>query len=290
MATPRGDTPLIGILDKVFADISTAQVEAIQDRWVGGVIDRRPVWTTLIAYGLPALLLIGLALVFVLRINRRLSGEMSRRALLEDELRTSEQHYRGLVESLNAIAWEMRLDEHRFTYVSPHAERLLGYPWRTGSSPASGSAPSTPKTPSAPNTSATRKSPPGATTASTTACSPPTAASCGSATSSPSTPGRQPDHPRPDDRHHRSQDTEHALRLSQQKFASVFHNCPDVIALARRQDGRLLDVNRTFEQQTGVSAAQAIGRTATELGIWGTPTWVPASSSACRAKACTTWK
>lgn len=71
MATPRGDTPLVGILDKVFADISTAQIEAIQDRWVGGVIDRRPVWTTLIAYGLPALLLIGLALVFVLRINRR---------------------------------------------------------------------------------------------------------------------------------------------------------------------------------------------------------------------------
>ncbi|BCD86233.1 hypothetical protein PSm6_26400 [Pseudomonas solani] len=188
MATPRSDTPLVGILDKVFADISAAQIEAIQDRWVGGVIDRRPVWTTLIAYGLPALLLIGLALVFVLRINRRLSGEMSRRALLEDELRTSEQHYRGLVESLNAIAWEMRLDEHRFTYVSPHAERLLGYPWQTGSSPVSGSAPSIPKTPSTLNMSATKKSPPGATTASTTACSLPTAASCGSATSSPSTP------------------------------------------------------------------------------------------------------
>ncbi|BCG22543.1 bifunctional diguanylate cyclase/phosphodiesterase [Pseudomonas tohonis] len=276
MATPRGDTPLIGILDKVFADISTAQVEAIQDRWVGGVIDRRPVWTTLIAYGLPALLLIGLALVFVLRINRRLSGEMSRRALLEDELRTSEQHYRGLVESLNAIAWEMRLDEHRFTYVSPHAERLLGYPLADWLEPGFWQRTLHPE-------DAQRAE---------YFCNEEVAA------------GR--DHsfdyrmlaadgrvlwirdivtldPQGDSQIIRglmiditeAKDTEHALRLSQQKFASVFHNCPDVIALARRQDGRLLDVNRTFEQQTGVSAAQAIGRTATELGIWGTPDMGP---------------
>ncbi|WP_337058653.1 EAL domain-containing protein [Pseudomonas sp. USHLN015] len=276
MATPRGDTPLVGILDKVFADISTAQVEAIQDRWVGGVIDRRPVWTTLIAYGLPALLLIGLALVFVLRINRRLSGEMSRRALLEDELRTSEQHYRGLVESLNAIAWEMRLDEHRFTYVSPHAERLLGYPLADWLEPGFWQRTLHPE-------DAQRAE---------YFCNEEVAA------------GR--DHsfdyrmlaadgrvlwirdivtldPQGDSQIIRglmiditeAKDTEHALRLSQQKFASVFHNCPDVIALARRQDGRLLDVNRTFEQQTGVSAAQAIGRTATELGIWGTPDMGP---------------
>ncbi|WP_236208216.1 EAL domain-containing protein [Pseudomonas tohonis] len=276
MATPRGDTPLVGILDKVFADISAAQIEAIQDRWVGGVIDRRPVWTTFIAYGLPALLLIGLALLFVLRINRRLSGEMSRRALLEDELRTSEQHYRGLVESLNAIAWEMRLDEHRFTYVSPHAERMLGYPladwletgfWQRTLHPEDARH-------------------------AEHFCNEEVAA------------GR--DHsfdyrmlaadgrvlwirdivtldPQGDSQIIRglmiditeAKDTEHALRLSQQKFASVFHNCPDVIALARRQDGRLLDVNRTFEQQTGIDAAQAIGRTATELGIWGTPDMGP---------------
>ncbi|WP_271104642.1 EAL domain-containing protein [Pseudomonas tohonis] len=276
MATPRGDTPLVGILDKVFADISAAQVEAIQDRWVGGVIDRRPVWTTLIAYGLPALLLIGLALVFVLRINRRLSGEMSRRALLEDELRTSEQHYRGLVESLNAIAWEMRLDEHRFTYVSPHAERLLGYPLADWLEPGFWQRTLHPE-------DAQRAE---------YFCNEEVAA------------GR--DHsfdyrmlaadgrvlwirdivtldPQGDSQIIRglmiditeAKDTEHALRLSQQKFASVFHNCPDVIALARRQDGRLLDVNRTFEQQTGVSAVQAIGRTATELGIWGTPDMGP---------------
>lgn len=276
MATPRGETPLVGILDKVFADISTAQIEAIQDRWVGGVIDRRPVWTTFIAYGLPALLLIGLALLFVLRINRRLSGEMSRRALLEDELRTSEQHCRGLVESLNAIAWEMRLDEHRFTYVSPHAERMLGYPladwletgfWQRTLHPEDARH-------------------------AEHFCNEEVAA------------GR--DHsfdyrmlaadgrvlwirdivtldPQGDSQIIRglmiditeAKDTEHALRLSQQKFASVFHNCPDVIALARRQDGRLLDVNRTFEQQTGIDAAQAIGRTATELGIWGTPDMGP---------------
>ena len=31
--------------------------------------------------------------------------------------------------------------------------------------------------------------------------------------------------------------------MSEQKFASVFHNCPDVIALLNLQDGRLLAVD-----------------------------------------------
>ncbi|MCU9949526.1 bifunctional diguanylate cyclase/phosphodiesterase [Pseudomonas sp. PDM13] len=272
MATPRNEPILVGILDKVFADISSAQIEAIQDRWVGGVIDRRPIWTTLIAYGLPALLLIGLALVFVLRINRRLSAEMTRRAVLEEELRNSEQHYRGLVESLNAIAWEMDLTEHRFTYVSPHAERMLGYPLAAWLEPGFWQRTLHPED-----------------------------AECAERFCLDEVSAGR-DHsfdyrmlaadgrvfwirdivtldPQGDPHIIRglmiditdAKHTEHALRLSEQKFASVFHNCPDLIALAHRADGRLLDVNQTFEQQTGLSAAQVKGRTATELGIWGTP-------------------
>ncbi|MFU6376770.1 bifunctional diguanylate cyclase/phosphodiesterase [Metapseudomonas otitidis] len=272
MATPKSEPILIGILDKVFAELTPEQMNAIQDRWVGGVIDRRPVWTDQLIYVIPALFGALLVLVFVLRINRRLRGEMSRRALLEEEIRNSEQHYRGLVESLNAIAWEMSLDNYCFTYVSPHAERLLGYPLDEWKKPGFWQ----------------RTLHPEDAEHAQHFCREETQA------------GR--DHSfdyrmlAADGRilwirdivtliHHghvpvirglmiditEAKHTEDALRLSEQKFATVFHHCPDVIALARRSDGRILDVNQTFEQQTGLSAAQAIGRTATELGLWTDP-------------------
>src|SRR5690606_4752214 len=116
------------ILDKLFAELSPGEIAALQEPWVGGVLDRRQFWRPLLLYGVPALLLALAVLGLVLRGNRRLRREVNSRQALEAQLRDSEQHYRGLVESLNAIAWQMRLPDYRFTYVSPHAEKLLGYP------------------------------------------------------------------------------------------------------------------------------------------------------------------
>ncbi len=48
-------------------------------------------------------------------------------------LTESENRLRRFVESLNAILWELDLSSGRFTYVSPQAEKILGYPagqWR----------------------------------------------------------------------------------------------------------------------------------------------------------------
>jgi PAS domain S-box-containing protein len=64
---------------------------------------------------------------------------------------------------------------------------------------------------------------------------------------------------------------EQALRLSEQKFASVFQQCPDILVIARRADGCLLEANNAFEQQTGIPVSEALGKTATELNIWGIP-------------------
>ncbi|MEL0169907.1 MAG: EAL domain-containing protein [Pseudomonadaceae bacterium] len=64
---------------------------------------------------------------------------------------------------------------------------------------------------------------------------------------------------------------EQALRRSEQKFSSVFHNCPDTIVLADTAEGRLLSVNQTFEEQFGIKIADAVGHTATELGLWVEP-------------------
>ncbi|AYF88816.1 bifunctional diguanylate cyclase/phosphodiesterase [Pseudomonas sp. DY-1] len=271
MATPKIHPLLAGILDRVFAEITPEETAAIQERWVGDALYQHIDWNRILLYGLPALLLAGV-LAFVMRVNRRLSNEMTSRAALQDELRSSEQHYRGLVESLNAIAWEMRVEDYCYTYVSPHAERLLGYPlsdwleqgfWRRTLHPDDAGWAN---------------------------------AFCEAETIA----GR--DHsldyrmiaadgrvlwvrdiitliPHGETQMMRglmiditeTKQTEQALQLSEQKFASVFHNCPDIIVIARRTDGSLLAINQTFEQQIGLKASEALGRTATELDIWGIP-------------------
>ncbi|MDA8483901.1 PAS domain S-box protein [Pseudomonas resinovorans] len=272
MATPKIHPLLAGILDRVFAEITPEETATIQERWVGDALYQRTDWKRILLYGLPALLLVAGALTFVLRVNRRLSNEMAGRAALQDELRSSEQHYRGLVESLNAIAWEMRVEDYCYTYVSPHAERLLGYPLSTWLEPGFWRRTLHPDDAGWANTF----------------CETETAA------------GR--DHsldyrmiaadgrvlwvrdiitliPHGETQMMRglmiditeAKQTEQALRLSEQKFASVFHNCPDIIVIARRTDGSLLAINHTFEQQIGLKASEVLGRTATELDIWGIP-------------------
>ncbi|UUY08987.1 EAL domain-containing protein [Pseudomonas sp. J452] len=272
MAAPHSNAVLIGILDKLFAELSAEEVEALQKPWVGGMLDGRQSWQQAVLYGLPALLVVLLILAAVLRVNRRLSQEIQGRQALELQLRSSEQHYRGLVESLNAIAWEMRMEDYCFTYVSPHAERLLGYPLHDWLEPGFWQR----------------------------TLHPDDAENALNYCISESQAGH--DHSldyrmlAADGRVvwirdivtpiqqgaklilrglmidiSEAKHAEHAQQLSEQKFASVFHNCPDILVIARRSDGVLLALNQTFEQQLGISASEAIGKTATQLDIWGVP-------------------
>ncbi|WP_017902589.1 bifunctional diguanylate cyclase/phosphodiesterase [Pseudomonas asplenii] len=270
MGVPQEQKILAGILDKVMADMSPTEVDAIQKHWVGNVLSGPSYWSDILSYGLSGILLLVTVLAVVIRVNRRLSSEISRRVALEQELRSSEYHYRGLVESLSAIAWEARMGDYTYTYVSPHAEALLGYPlahwlvpgfWRSITHPAD-------------------------------------------LTRAHAFFDHQVlaglDHSldyrviaadgrtlwvrdivsligEGDDLVIRglmidiseTKHTEEALRLSEQKFASVFQQCPDILVIARLSDGCLLEVNEAFEEQIGLRAAQVIGRTATELDIWG---------------------
>ncbi|HBX56983.1 EAL domain-containing protein [Pseudomonas sp. UBA2684] len=272
MAAPRDQAILVGILDKLFADISSAEITALQARWVGGVLDRRSIWRELLLYGLPGLLVLIGGLAMVIRINRRLSSEIANRSALEQELRNSEQHYRSLVENLSAIAWEARLDDYTFTYVSQHAEKLLGYPLAEWKHPGFWLSKVHPD--DAPHAMAY--------------CAQESAAGRGHSLDYRMfaadghvlwirdivTLTRHGD-----DTIMRglmidiseAKQTEQALRLSEQKFASVFQQCPDILVIARSSDGCLLEVNSAFEQQTGIPIAAALGKTATELNIWGIP-------------------
>ena len=52
-----------------------------------------------------------------------------------EALSRSEEHFRHLVETANAIPWELELPSWRFTYVGPQATQVLGYPAEAWSDP-----------------------------------------------------------------------------------------------------------------------------------------------------------
>jgi PAS domain S-box-containing protein len=62
---------------------------------------------------------------------------------------------------------------------------------------------------------------------------------------------------------------EEALRRSEATLSHLVDTSPDVISLTDLETGRYEMVNRAFEQMSGWSQAEAVGRTSLELGIWG---------------------
>ena len=270
MGVPIQETILVGILDKALADITPQEAEAIQQRWIGNVLDDRTFWYDLLLYGLPAILLLVAILAVVIGINRRLSSEIGRRVALEQELRRSEYHYRGLVENLSAIAWEAGSSDFTYSYVSPHAEALLGYPqshwlmpgfWRSITHPADLSRAQLfceHELKAGRDHSLDYR----VITADGRSLWVRDIVSLTEHGNGVVMRGLMIDISE-------TKHTEEALRLSEQKFASVFQQCPDILVIARITDGCLLEVNQAFEEQIGLSAEQVVGQTATELNIWG---------------------
>jgi diguanylate cyclase (GGDEF)-like protein/PAS domain S-box-containing protein len=229
-------------------------------------------WRDFLLYGLPGLLLLSSILAVVVRINRRLSSEISRRVALEQELRSSEYHYRGMIESLSAIAWEANTHDYSYNYVSPHAENLLGYPlhqwrrpgfWRSIVHQADLER-------------------------AETYCDQQTRLGNDHSVDyrvisadgrvvwvrdivSLITYGREPVMRGLMIDISEAKQTEEALRLSEGKFASVFAQCPDILVIARLSDGCFLEANQAFVEQIGLSASEIIGKTPSELNIWGIP-------------------
>jgi PAS domain S-box-containing protein len=65
---------------------------------------------------------------------------------------------------------------------------------------------------------------------------------------------------------------EAALRQSEARFAKSFHLSPVPQIIAVLCDLRITEVNEAFRHMTGYSAAEAVGRTAAELGLWADET------------------
>jgi diguanylate cyclase (GGDEF)-like protein/PAS domain S-box-containing protein len=58
------------------------------------------------------------------------------------------------------------------------------------------------------------------------------------------------------------------LRLSDAKFSRAFYNSPEPIMISEILTGRIRDVNQSFTETFGYKAAEILGRTTLQIGLW----------------------
>jgi len=61
---------------------------------------------------------------------------------------------------------------------------------------------------------------------------------------------------------------EQALRLSEAKFATAFRSSPNAMTISSLRDGRFIDVNASFERQSGYTRDEVLGKSVLDLGLW----------------------
>lgn len=64
---------------------------------------------------------------------------------------------------------------------------------------------------------------------------------------------------------------EDAVKQCRNEFLDLFRQSPLVLTLCTAKDHRYIDVNETFERETGWNRNEVIGRTAFEIGLWADP-------------------
>jgi PAS domain S-box-containing protein len=69
----------------------------------------------------------------------------------------------------------------------------------------------------------------------------------------------------------RRRKAEHKLGKSEEKFSKAFRQSPFAITIVRTQDDRYVDVNETFEVQTGWKRDEVVGRSPLDFNLWIDP-------------------
>ncbi|MDY0210765.1 MAG: sensor domain-containing diguanylate cyclase [Acholeplasma sp.] len=62
------------------------------------------------------------------------------------------------------------------------------------------------------------------------------------------------------------------ISVEEVKFESAFYESPIMMVISKLDTGLIMDVNRAFETLLGFSREEVVGKTSTELGIWGSET------------------
>jgi PAS domain S-box-containing protein len=65
--------------------------------------------------------------------------------------------------------------------------------------------------------------------------------------------------------------TEEGLKKSEEKFSKAFRRSPMALTLTSANDHRYIEVNETFERESGWRRDEIIGRTPFDIGIWVDP-------------------
>src|SRR5581483_11883056 len=65
--------------------------------------------------------------------------------------------------------------------------------------------------------------------------------------------------------------TEKALRLSEERFSKAFRASPIPLAIQSLREEKFIDVNQGFQDLTGYSRTELIGRTPQQLKLWSDP-------------------
>ena len=261
-----GQTRIDWLLDKVLPDTNPGEIANNQQHWNG---DYRALWRTVLLYILPSTLLLTVILIVVIRINRRTSFEIYHRKALEQALRSSEYHYRSLIESLSAIAWEARLDGDAYTYVSPQAEVLLGYPIADWSSPEFWHRILHPDDQARARASRDSEINAGndhsldyrVITADGNTLWLRDIASITTHNQQAVLRGLMINISD-------NKQVEEALRLSEEKFAKAFHASPDGLLITRQSDGLMIETNEGFSQLSGYDSDAALHHSTLDLHLW----------------------
>ncbi len=61
------------------------------------------------------------------------------------------------------------------------------------------------------------------------------------------------------------------LRRSQEQFYKVFHTSPDAISISELENGRIIDINKSFSNMLGYTPSECVGRTSIELNMYVNP-------------------
>ena len=64
--------------------------------------------------------------------------------------------------------------------------------------------------------------------------------------------------------------TEEELRLSEQKYATIFQLMPDMVGITRVHDGTFVEINDGFTHISGWTREEVLGRSSIDLGLWTT--------------------
>jgi len=123
LGIPKGNTRLLGILQKTLDSIDEQQRKAIREKWISVSVSSTPDYRLILLVALVALVIVAIILFW----NRRLAREIGRRERYELELIKSTQRFRDLFENNKAVELVVNPANKEIVAANHAALQYYGY-------------------------------------------------------------------------------------------------------------------------------------------------------------------